>query len=41
LGFSCALVPKANAPKHKIEGLDVVAVDRLQAALDAVKSMQR
>ncbi len=39
LGFSHALVPKANAPKQKIEGLEVIAVDRLQAALDAVKSL--
>ena len=39
LGFSCALVPKANAPKHRIEGLEVIAVDRLQAALDAVKTI--
>jgi DNA repair protein RadA/Sms len=39
LGFAHALVPKANAPKQRIEGLQVVAVDRLDAALDAVKSI--
>lgn len=34
LGFSLAVVPRANAPKTPIEGLEVVAVDRLSSALD-------
>ncbi|HUW36499.1 MAG TPA: DNA repair protein RadA [Rhodocyclaceae bacterium] len=34
LGFSHALIPKANAPKHPIDGLAVVAVDRVGAAID-------
>ncbi|OIQ95739.1 hypothetical protein GALL_223140 [mine drainage metagenome] len=34
LGFTHALIPKANAPKHPIEGLTVVAVDRVGAAID-------
>ena len=33
LGFSTALIPKANAPKHAIEGLEVIAVDRVEHAL--------
>jgi DNA repair protein RadA/Sms len=33
LGFSMALIPKANAPKHAIEGLEVIAVDRVEHAL--------
>jgi DNA repair protein RadA/Sms len=33
LGFSIALIPKANAPKHAIEGLEVIAVDRVEHAL--------
>jgi len=37
LGFSLALIPKANAPKRAIEGLEIVAVDRLDQALDAIK----
>ena len=37
LGFSLALIPKANAPKQKIEGLEIVAVDRLDQALDRIK----
>jgi len=38
LGFSKAIIPKANAPKHAIEGLEVIAVDRLEKALDRVKA---
>lgn len=34
LGFSHALIPKANAPKHAIDGLTVVAVDRVGQAID-------
>jgi DNA repair protein RadA/Sms len=37
LGFSLALIPRANAPKHKIEGLEVVAVDRLEQALERIR----
>lgn len=35
LGFARAIIPRANAPKHPIEGLQVIAVDRLSDALDA------
>jgi DNA repair protein RadA/Sms len=38
LGFGMALIPRANAPKSPIEGLQVIAVDRLQEALDALRS---
>ena len=38
LGFGMALIPRANAPKTPIEGLQVIAVDRLQEALDALRS---
>jgi len=34
-GFRKAIVPRGNAPKTPIEGMDVVAVDRLSEALDA------
>jgi DNA repair protein RadA/Sms len=37
LGFSLAVIPRANQPKRAIEGLEIVAVDRLDQALDAVK----
>ncbi|WP_151447544.1 DNA repair protein RadA [Lacisediminimonas profundi] len=39
LGFSIALIPKANAPKQKIEGLTVVAVDRIDQALTRVREL--
>ena len=35
-GFRCAIAPKANVPKKAIPGLEVVAVERLSDALDAV-----
>jgi len=35
-GFRRAIVPKANKPKDVIPGLEVVAVDRLTQALDAI-----
>lgn len=34
LGFTKAIVPKANAPKQKIAGLEVIAVERLEQALN-------
>ncbi|HLD08453.1 MAG TPA: DNA repair protein RadA [Methylophilaceae bacterium] len=37
LGFTRAIVPKANAPKTKIAGLEVVAVERLEQALSHIK----
>lgn len=33
LGFTSAVVPKANAPKQPVEGMRVFAVDRLEEAL--------
>ena len=39
LGFSIALIPKANAPRQPIEGLEVWAVDRLDGALDKLRSV--
>jgi DNA repair protein RadA/Sms len=35
-GFSKAVVPAANAPKKRIEGLEVIPVRRLDEALEAV-----
>jgi DNA repair protein RadA/Sms len=37
LGFGTALIPKANAPKKPIEGLDVWVVDRVDAALERLR----
>lgn len=33
LGFSIALIPKANAPRHPIEGLQIWPVDRVESAI--------
>lgn len=33
LGFGIALIPKANAPRQPIEGLEIRAVDRIDAAI--------
>jgi len=37
LGFNTALIPKANAPRQAIEGLEIWAVDRLDAALERLR----
>lgn len=38
LGFTHAIVPKANAPKSKIEGIEVTAVERLEQALNVLRN---
>ena len=35
-GFKRAIVPKANVPKHKIAGIEIVGVARLSEALEAL-----
>ncbi len=37
LGFSVALIPKANAPRQAIEGLEIWAVDRVEAAIERLR----
>ena len=39
LGFSVAVVPKANAPKKAIEGLTIHAVERVEQAMEVVRGM--
>ena len=39
LGFSVAVIPKANAPKKPIEGLTVHAVERVDQAMALVRSL--
>jgi len=39
LGFSIAVVPKANAPKKPIEGLTIHAVERIEQAIDVVRGL--
>jgi DNA repair protein RadA/Sms len=39
LGFGIAVVPKANAPKKPLEGLEIHAVDRIEQAMDVVRGL--
>ncbi len=39
LGFSVAVVPKANAPKKPIAGLAIHAVERVEEALEVVRGL--
>lgn len=39
LGFTTALIPKANAPKHPIPGLEVIALDRIEQAVERFRAM--
>ncbi|MCY1532234.1 DNA repair protein RadA [compost metagenome] len=40
LGFTLAVIPKANAPKQKIDGLEVIAVERIEQAIDRVRHLE-
>ncbi|MGF6753946.1 DNA repair protein RadA [Paraburkholderia sp. GAS334] len=39
LGFSIAVIPKANAPKQPIDGLRVIAVERIDQAIDQARDL--
>ncbi|MSQ53889.1 MAG: DNA repair protein RadA [Betaproteobacteria bacterium] len=39
LGFEKAIVPRANAPKGKIAGLEVIAVERVDEAVQALRDL--
>lgn len=39
LGFSIAMIPKANAPKQNIEGIKVIAVERIDEALQKIRNI--
>ena len=39
LGFSVAVVPKANAPKKPVEGLTIHAVERVEQAMEVVRGL--
>ena len=38
LGFKKAIIPKANAPKGSIAGLDVYPVERIDQAIDLLRN---
>jgi len=40
LGFSIAMIPKANAPKQPIEGMTIIAVDRIDDAFNKLRELQ-
>jgi DNA repair protein RadA/Sms len=40
LGFSIAVIPKSNAPKQAIDGLEVIAVERIEQAIDRVRGLE-
>jgi DNA repair protein RadA/Sms len=37
LGFTRAIIPKANLPKQRIDGLDVFAVERVADAIARIR----
>jgi DNA repair protein RadA/Sms len=39
LGFERVLVPRANAPKAKIAGLEVIAIERVEQAVQALRDL--
>ncbi|HNT63730.1 MAG TPA: magnesium chelatase domain-containing protein, partial [Candidatus Desulfobacillus denitrificans] len=40
LGFTHALIPKANAPKQAIKGIEVIALERVEQAVDKLRELQ-
>ncbi len=36
LGFTYASISKANKPKQKIEGLEIIAVERVEQAVEYI-----
>jgi DNA repair protein RadA/Sms len=39
LGFEKAIVPRANQPKAKISGLEVIAVERVDQAVQVLRDL--
>ncbi len=39
LGFTLALIPKANAPKQAIKGIEIIALDRIEQAIEKLREM--
>ncbi|KQQ45838.1 DNA repair protein RadA [Duganella sp. Leaf126] len=40
LGFSIAMIPSGNAPKQPIEGMTIIAVDRIDDAFNKLREIQ-
>jgi DNA repair protein RadA/Sms len=39
LGFSIAMIPKSNVPKQKIEGMTIIAVERIDEAFNKLREL--
>lgn len=39
LGFSMAIIPKANRPKQKMDGMTIIAVERIDEALQKLREL--
>ena len=39
LGFTQALIPKANAPRQPIKGIEVIALERVEQAVDKIRDL--
>jgi DNA repair protein RadA/Sms len=39
LGFTRALIPEANRPKHPIPGMEVIAVKRVEEAVSRLREL--
>ena len=39
LGFTHALIPKANAPKQAIQGIEVIALERVEQAVAQLRNI--
>ncbi len=39
LGFTRALIPKANAPKQAIKGIEVIALERVEQAIEVLRTL--
>jgi DNA repair protein RadA/Sms len=39
LGFTHAIIPKANAPKQAIKGMEIIALDRIEQAIEHIRSL--
>ena len=37
LGFTHAIIPKANAPKQKVDGMTIIAVERVEEAVEKMR----
>ncbi len=39
LGFTHAIIPKANAPKQPVKGIEVIALERIEQAIEHLRSL--